>query len=500
MKALDIQSIASDYKIFIDTCTLMHPKARTFFNKTITPHLNNNKLFVHESILYQLKGLQKSKVSTTKLAAESGFQLFNDLEKEGYAQRFKTGKNDRAADNIFVFIFTQKRLQHKLCLIMGGDNGLCKEIIKLNRSESSEFDKLGNRLIKGIKVLRIDYRGRPYLFTHPKPFKRSRKHFDLLQSKILPTTVIPKAEDSVLDESGHTYKLKEKINEGEGGEGIIYSIHKDASIVCKIFKKDKITDLKIKKLKLMVSNKIYIKQGSIHEPKSEVCWPRSILFNLNEEPVGYIMKRAGNIYDIPKELSSIIGKGQVHENFPKFKTVDLVDVALRILRIIEELHSYNVIIGDIKPANILITPKSYIYVVDTDSFQIENYPCPVGEAEYTPPNRQGIPYDEYLRTLDDECFAGATLLFNIFMLRLFPYSYKGGSSAQENIKKAYFPYALDGKVTGKELPLGLETWPKLPYYLQESFFDFFSNKNSMDIDDWIFILDRYKKDWIKMKG
>jgi len=491
MKALDIQSIASDYKIFIDTCTLMHPKARTFFNKTITPHLNNNKLFVHESILYQLKGLQKSKVSTTKLAAESGFQLFNDLEKEGYAQRFKTGKNDRAADNIFVFIFTQKRLQHKLCLIMGGDNGLCKEIIKLNRSESSEFDKLGNRLIKGIKVLRIDYRGRPYLFTHPKPFKRSRKHFDLLQSKILPTTVIPKAEDSVLDESGHTYKLKEKINEGEGGEGIIYSIHKDASIVCKIFKKDKITDLKINKLQLMVSNKVYIKS---------VCWPRLIIYNLEKEPVGYLMKRAGKYNDLPKELRSIIGKDQIHENFPKFKTVDLVDVALKILRIIDELHSYNVIVGDIKPANILITPNSYIYFVDTDSFQIENYPCPVGEAEYTPPKRQGVPYEEYLRTLDDECFAVATLLFNIFMFRLFPYSFKGGGSAQENIKKAYFPYGLNGKETGKELPLGLDNWPKLPYYLQEAFFEYFNKKTPMDIADWIFVIDQYKKHWDKMRG
>ena len=496
---MDIASIAKEYKIFVDTCALMHEKANAFFNQTLKTHLINNKneLLVHESVLYQLKGLENDE--NKKSIAKNGFEIFKDLKKEECAQDFKTGKNDRQADNIFVFIFTQLRLQHKLCLITV-DNGLSTEIVKLNSSESSEFDKLGNRIIKGINVLRIDYRGRPYLFSVAKPFKRSRKHFDLLQSKILPTTVIPKAEDSVLDESGHTYKLKEKINEGEGGEGIIYSIHKDASIVCKIFKKDKITDLKIKKLKLMVSNKIYIKQGSIHEPKSEVCWPRSILFNLNEEPVGYIMKRAGNFYDIPKELSSIIGKGQVHENFPKFKTVDLVDVALKILRIIDELHSYNVIVGDIKPANILITPKSYIYFVDTDSFQIENYPCPVGEAEYTPPNRQGIPYDEYLRTLDDECFAGATLLFNIFMLRLFPYSYKGGSSAQENIKKAYFPYALDGKVTGKELPLGLETWPKLPYYLQESFFDFFSNKNSMDIDDWIFILDRYKKDWIKMKG
>ena len=212
------------------------------------------------------------------------------------------------------------------------------------------------------------------------------------------------------------------------------------------------------------------------------------------------MKRAGNIYDIPKELSSIIGKGQVHENFPKFKTVDLVDVALRILRIIDELHSYNVIVGDIKPANILITPRSYIYIVDTDSFQIENYPCPVGEVNFTSPNRQGIPYDKYLRTHDDECFAVATLLFNIFMLRLFPYSYKGGSSPKENIKKAYFPYALNGKETGKELPLGLETWPKLPSYLKEAFFDYFRKKTPMDISDWIFIVDQYKKHWTKMRG
>jgi tRNA A-37 threonylcarbamoyl transferase component Bud32 len=474
-----LENICKDYKIFVDTCAFMNKEAETFFNQ-ITPKLKENKLLVHVSVLSQLKMLQKSNDDDTKNSAINGEKLFIKLYKKGKADKFKTAKNDIITDNNFVFIFNQYRVQYKLCLITL-DNGLSTEIIKLNSSESSKFDKSGKKLIKGIKVLRYDYKGTPYEYTMPKPFFKKIKHIDLNKAKLLNTTIIPKEDDFVADENSNKYKLTKEI--GKGAEAHIYLVN--PRMVAKIYKKDKVTDLKIEKLKLMISNKMYIKP---------VCWPISLLFNSKNEPVGYLMKRVG---DTANELHSIIGINKVHENFPKFKLVDLVKVALKILKVIEKLHNYNVIIGDLQPSNILITSNSFIFFVDSDSFQVESYPCPVGDTNFTPPNRQGLNYSSYLRTIEDENFAIATLLFNIFMLRLFPYSHIGGGDEQENIKKGLFPYLRDGKVTEKALPLGQKVWPHLPSYLQDAFINYFTKKSSLNISDWKLIMIEYQKDLTK---
>ena len=492
MKEMDIQTIGKEHKIFVDTCAFMHPKAHFFFYETLIPHLKKeNKLLVHETAIGQLDLLSKyghkeetdkRKIKETKQLATNGFNIFSDLFNDGYATDVETDENDKNTDNNYAFIFMKYRLQYKLCLIMGGDNGLCKEIVKLNSSESSEFDKSGKKQIKGINVVRIDYAGRPYLFTLPKPFAKPDKNLDVQKVEILSTGIIPSEGDFVFNEIGNKYRLKEKINEGEGGEGIIYAIDKDHRVLCKIFKERIITDRKIKKLKLMVSNKLYIKG---------VCWPRLILYNEKREPIGYLMNRAGKVSymfpDIPKELSSIIGKDKIHENFPEINTSHLIDVSLKILSIIDKMNNYNVILSDIKPRNILITPRLFIYFVDTDSFQIENLPGAIGDIEYTAPNRLDASYGEYLTTKEDQTFAVATLLFNIFMLKLFPYNYYGGGTAEENIKKSFFPYGLEGKKTGKELPLGLEIWPKLPKYIQEAFLNYFGKKQQMNIADWQYV-------------
>ena len=86
------------------------------------------------------------------------------------------------------------------------------------------------------------------------------------------------------------------------------------------------------------------------------------------------------------------------------------------------------------------------------------------------------------------------------MLKLFPYNYYGGESAEENIKKSFFPYGLEGKKTGKELPLGLEIWPKLPKYIQKAFVNYFGEKQQMNIADWQYVFYRYKIDYCFVMG
>ncbi|RML94152.1 hypothetical protein APX70_07765, partial [Pseudomonas syringae pv. maculicola] len=64
--------------------------------------------------------------------------------------------------------------------------------------------------------------------------------------------------------------------------------------------------------------------------------------------------------------------------------------------------------------NLLVTQDSTkLWMVDTDSFQIEGFPCPVGTVNFTAPEIQGVNYGTFMRTKEHELFAVATMLFMI---------------------------------------------------------------------------------------
>lgn len=122
--------------------------------------------------------------------------------------------------------------------------------------------------------------------------------------------------------------------------------------------------------------------------------------------------------------------GDLHQaasagQFPQWNRMHLVELACTILRKIDKLHQYNVLIGDINPDNILLVDEKTVYFVDTDSYQVGAYPCPVGTDTFTPAARQGMDYSTFLRTKEDELFAVATLLFVILFPGKAPYSAMG---------------------------------------------------------------------------
>ena len=99
----------------------------------------------------------------------------------------------------------------------------------------------------------------------------------------------------------------------------------------------------------------------------------------------------------------------------------------------------NIIIGDINPLNILVKSPTEVYFVDTDSYQVENYPCPVGTIEFTPPELQGKNYETFLRSFENEYFAIATLVFMILLPGKSPYTQQGGGDPAANIRAMEFP-------------------------------------------------------------
>jgi serine/threonine protein kinase len=181
---------------------------------------------------------------------------------------------------------------------------------------------------------------------------------------------------------------------------------------------------------------------------------------------------------------------------------------MRIVETIRYLHNANVIIGDINPNNILLTKTGDVYFVDTDSFQIENYPCPVGTVNFTAPEIQGERFPEFLRTKENEIFAIATLIFMILMPGKPPYSRQNGEDQGTNIKTSKFPYAFskNGENGEKinypydEAPEGpwRNIWSNLAYVMKDYFFSVFREQKRPSLEELINALNNYHS--ILLKG
>lgn len=282
------------------------------------------------------------------------------------------------------------------------------------------------------------------------------------------------------------YTLGEEI--GKGGEGSIYRI--DKGLVCKIYKPEKLQKSRIAKLQLMLEKKIDL---------DGICWPIDIVKSSVGLPVGYIMKEAKG-YTLAKFQNQYF----MNENFPKWKKADIAELVLTICEKIKYLHDRNVIIGDINTRNIMVVDANKIYFVDTDSYQIEGFPCPVGTNEFVGKEIAGKTFSKFLRTKGNENFSIAVLLFLVLINGKHPYSYIGGSDSVTNIidMKFPYPYRYDNELE-KLIPAGpwKMIWESFPEYLKEAFYNVFSQKGKnnredsrLRVDDWIEVLENYVDD------
>lgn len=302
----------------------------------------------------------------------------------------------------------------------------------------------------------------------------------------LPAQKIPETGDAARLGGGHEFHLGALIS--AGGEGSIYETLL-AGQVCKIYHRNRLTKLKRRKIELMVSRRI---------DRPGICWPTDTVMNAAGEFVGFLMPRAAGI----TMQTAMFVKPRLEKTFPDWTRRDLINVAGTFIDHISYLHSLNIIVGDINPMNLLVTEDSTkVWMVDTDSFQIENFPCPVGTVNFTPTEIQGKNYSEFLRTTDHELFAIATMIFMIIFPGKPPYSQQGGGSPAENIKSKNFPYfffrgnAKDNpESTGKVAPQGTWQfiWGNLPMSIREAFFSTFREDRRTSVDEWTALLVNYR--------
>lgn len=286
---------------------------------------------------------------------------------------------------------------------------------------------------------------------------------------------------------------------GKGGEGTVYQI--DKNLACKIYSLSKLTRAKIEKIKLMISKPIY---------DQDICWPIDLVMNSYNEVVGYTMPIAkGHL------LSKIQSRAFVQEYFPKWKKKDIVQLAYTIIQKFYYLHQRNIIVGDINTRNIMFTSPTQVYFVDTDSYQIEGFPCPVGTNEFTCREllEKGSKFSEMLRQWGHENFSLAILIYVLFMNGKHPYAIRGGSDPATNIKQDKFPFPYEannskGVIISDSryidlIPVGPWKlyWEMLPGYIRGAFYSTFNDKGnyhnpqqSISSESWLILIYEYLED------
>lgn len=516
-QTINYSLLAKDFSIFIDTCSLMRPQAQDFLMQEIVPYLKleNKKIMLIKEVKDELEKIQDDENNQQppekRLEAKNAYKTCIKLDQEGCLDYRGKLNSINYADNYFITKFAENRYKKKLCLITQ-DRKLSYDILSLNESASSGK-------AKGIKVYSLNKKeGLKEFFlkeekniTPPPLVKKSKakkdskvkplfsdkaKLIDVKKRASLNITNIPTTNDEVQNESGKTfYLIGGQI--GSGAEGIVYSIRNmnsrntSSKTVCKIYEENKLDNQHLDKLKKMVDNQIN---------SHGICWPKSILYNNDNEPVGFIMKSAGNAHILDERLFT--HPKIFEEELPGWDRANLVKVCLNILSAVNLLHKHNVILGDISGSNIMVTDQCETFIVDADSFQIEGYPCPMRTGEFVAPEIQNKNLGTILRTKENEYFSLAILLFMILMCGKHPYDSVDGGMVHENIKNSKFPYPFgsmnsvtrDGFVP-ENAPPGIwrPMWSHLTHACKEDFYNCFEKNERIDGVLWKKTLNKYHK-------
>ena len=161
---------------------------------------------------------------------------------------------------------------------------------------------------------------------------------------------------------------------------------------------------------------------------------------------------------------------------------------------IQYLHLFGILIGDLRLKNIVVDSFGNPCLVDIDSCQIENLPCPIGYPDFTPPELQHIEFKKVLRTYENEDFSCAVLLFKLLFCGIHPYDQRNGAETiEEEISDRSFPYPQNIQGDFTKIPWGgyEEMWRHTPHQMQTFLYDIFKNSIRYSLQEMILMLKTY---------
>lgn len=328
----------------------------------------------------------------------------------------------------------------------------------------------------------VDENGAAQFFSkRDKIIKMSKRELDktIIDDCFFSVSEIPECGSTVKDSSNVEFTVGKVL--GNGGEGIVYECSSTPEYAIKIYRKGQLNKLRLKKIFNMEKKKIMF---------DGICWPEKVIFNSFNEPVGYIMKKAkGQSLDIIFD-----GVDSVCGYFPYWKKSNVIRLVIDVLEKIQYLHLFGIIIGDLRLKNIVIDNNGTISLVDIDSCQVENLPCPTGFHDYTPPELQQKEFKETARKYYHESFACSVIAFKLLFYGIHPYDQiNGAETIEEEIIKMSFPYPIGDNSDFSKIPWGNydSIWRFTPVQMQNFFFNIFKNGKRYCIQEMILMMKTY---------
>jgi len=484
----DLKRVLRTHKVLADTSFLLQEGFASFIYQ-YRETLSSNPILVPSRVLEELNALRRKKPTlatridaTLKLLKEN--QSLIDIRGE-------PSDSNCTADQVISRVVEQHIGRVDL-LILTNDRALANWIYGKKRSPC--FRTNSSLLVAFF----------PRGATSPKIWRDTKGTFTVRSPKLTdgwcvtpfapPTAVAPNLEtplactirlspgDFVHTRDGTKVLLAAEL--ASGGEGTVFQTNQ-TGLVCKIYHERKLTVGKKNKVELMTTRQI---------PDSTICWPKEPVYDADGVFRGFLMPHARGE---PLARGLFIPKAW-QEKHPEWTRRESVRLALTILRKIKNLHAINVLLGDINPFNILVVDPDTAYFVDCDSYQVEGFPCPVGSINFVAPEIQGKDFREFLRTVEHELFAVATLLFMIMVPGKSPYSHQGGTDGADNIRKMHFPYPFKER-RAENIAMGpwRFCWSHLSPKLKEAFYRSFHrdyrNYSRITVDEWISLFEEYKR-------
>jgi DNA-binding helix-hairpin-helix protein with protein kinase domain len=310
---------------------------------------------------------------------------------------------------------------------------------------------------------------------------------------------------ATLQSIGNKYSINLKRQVASGGEGDIWSTNM-AGVLAKIYRSP--NDSQIRKLEYMLQNPPVDKMLS--KEHVSIAWPIDLLKDLEvNKVIGFLMPRIDNgrtlinVYNFQRRLVEAPGINWHH----------LHVIAENVAIIVESIHDKGYVIGDLKPQNLLVPEDTLLVsIVDTDSFQISDvntgsiYRCPVGTAEFTPPELYGQNLREIIRSETHDLFSLGVIMY-LLLFGEHPFSgivresekSEILSSVDRRISQGSWPYAPNSPIYRRPLSIPLDIVHPI---LQQHFYSCFTlgHENSdlrPKASDWKEALSIARKNLVK---
>lgn len=263
--------------------------------------------------------------------------------------------------------------------------------------------------------------------------------------------------------SGSPITFKKQLM--QSGEATLWQVT-DPGKIAKIYHEPSLE--KAEKLQKMLENPP--KDPTKQQGHLSIIWPQALIYDEQGDVVGFLMTKIKNANTL-----SYVYNPKLRRKFAQgFNWYYLHTACMNLAWIVQALHEKSYVIGDIKPENFLVTPHALVSILDTDSFQIGKYFCPVGSEGLTPPEL----IDQDLLAIERQPYHDMFGIAVIFYLMLFgshPFSgtWEGSElmpSRDFLVKEGIWLYAPETKIKPGPYTLPLKTvHPRLEELFHQTF-------------------------------